>query len=351
VRARMLAVAVVALTLNAATASAARDAAPRFSPEALLAADVPWATVQAVAGTSFWPRLPAFNSIVDEEDPQPLTAVSQAYGQLGGRTSIVTRLYAYSSPEISLEFLQSNAIVVERIDQQLPDVGDQHFYFVTTLAGGAPSTRLFFIRGPFGVEIQVDDARWSKGRMGQLAAPIDRALQLLVAGKLRAPAIPAGQLAHLPAAALAPGPVLGTASVPAEAWAMVVHKGSPRAIRASLVSNGDATIPFRRYLRRGSHTDVIEVTLFSFPSTGAARSWFAPFAAGVRRHPADALDAGATGKLSAFRFQLDNYELQFVAGRHVADVFCWAPFVADASTACEDATRTLAERWYGQLSR
>lgn len=346
----MPALAALAVALSAAGASAAPQAAPRVSPEALLAADVPWSTVQAVGGESYWPELPAFNSIVDQEDPQPLTAVAQTYEQIGGSSTIVTRLYAYASSELALEFLQSNAIVVEQIDQQRPVVGDRHFYFVTKLSDGSPSTRLFFIEGRIGVEIQVDSALWSRSKIAGLADPIDRQLRQLLAGTFRAPAIPAAQLALLPAATAAPGPVLGTASIPAAAWATVSHNGSPRAIRDGLVRNGDATLPFRRYLRRGSNRDVIEVTLFSFPSAGAARSWFATFAAGVKQHPADMLDPGATGALSAFRSELDNYELEFVAGRSVADVFCWAPFAADPSPACEGATRTLAERWYAQLT-
>ncbi len=348
---RLLALAMLALTLDAAGASAEPAGVVRIAPEALLAADVPWPTVQAVAGKSFWPELPGFNSIVEQDDPQPRTAVSQTYDQVGGTSQIATHLYAYANAEISLEFLQSNAIVVERIDQENPAVGDQRFYFVTTLADGTPSTRLFFIRDRIGVEIQVDGATWSRDRMARLGRPIDQRIQELLAGRLRAPAVPALQVSRLPPASAAPGPLLGTTMVPAEAWATVVHKGAPRTIRDGLVRSGNATIPFRRYLRRGSSTEVIEVALFSFRSTGAARSWFAPFAAGVRRHPADALDAGSTGSLSAFRLQLDNYELQFVAGRYVADVFCWAPFVAHASTGCEAATRTLAERWYAQLGR
>jgi hypothetical protein len=348
---RLLALAVLALTLEVTCASAARSGVVRIAPEALLAADVPWSTVKTVAGAGFWPELPAFDSIVDQEDPQPLTAVSQTYDQVGGKSRIVTHLYAYANAELSLEFLQSNAIVVEPIDQQNPAVGDHHFYFVTTLADGTPSTRLFFLHGPIGVEIQVNGGTWSKSRIARLASPIDDRLGQLLAGKLRASPVPAVQLASLPASSFAPGPILGTASVPAEAWATVVHKGAPRTIRDTLVRNGNATIPFRRYLRKGSSIDVVEVALFTFPTAAAARAWFAPFAAGVRRHPAGMLDTGSTGTQSAFRLQLDNYELRFVAGRQVADVFCWAPFVAHASPACEAATRTLAEHWFSQLTR
>ena len=62
------------------------------------------------------------------------------------------------------------------------------------------------------------------------------------------------------------------------------------------------------------------------------------------------LDAGNTGPHAAYRHGRDNYELRFAAGRYVADVFCYAPFIQNPSTACEDVVRTLAERWYSQLA-
>jgi hypothetical protein len=351
-KATLLAVVLFVLTLNAAGASGARQGstAARVSPGALLAAGVPWSTVREVAGPNFWPELPAFNSIVDQEDPQPLTAVNQTYKEIGSTTTLVTELFAFANAEVSLQFLQSSAIVVERIDQADPAIGDQHFYYLTTTPDGRPATRFYFVRGRIGAAILVNGASWNRSRIAKLAAPVDERIQRLVAGKLAPAPIPAAQLSRLPSPGSAPGPVLGTASVPAEGWATIVHKGSPRAIRDKLAQSGNATFPFRRYLRQGSAKDVIETTVFAFPTAGAAQAWFAPFAAGVKQHPADVLNPGATGGQAAFRYELDNFELQFVAGRYVADVFCWSPFVATASPACEAAVRTLGERWYAQLN-
>ncbi len=346
--AKLPALALLALTIATAAPAATTAGTPRFTGEALLAANVPWTTVQQVAGKSFWPELPAFNTTIDEEEPQPLAAVSQVFDDIKGKTTITTRLYAYPSPEISLEFLQSAAIVPGSIDQDSPAVGDQHFYYVTSLTSGVHSTRLYFVHKQIGVELQVDGALWSRSKIAALANPIDQRLGQLLAGALKAPAVPGAELAHLPTHGL-PGPVLGTAMVPAEAWANMSHNGSMSAIRSKLVATGNATFPFRRYLRQGSRTDVVEVALLTFPSAAAALSWNRPFSAGVKAHPQDALDAGATGSHSAFRFELDNYELQFVSGRYVADVFCYAPFVAHASPACEAAVRTLGSAWYAQL--
>jgi hypothetical protein len=345
-KAKFLALVLLVLATRVAAASAA--AGTKIDAEGLLAANVPLTTVQQVAGKSFWPELPAFDTKIDEEEPQPLAAVAQAYDDLAGQTRITTRIYAYASPEISLEYLQSAAIVPGSIDQALPAIGDQHFYYVTTLTNGSPSTRLYFTHKQIGVEIQVDGKLWSRSKIAALGAPLDARLGPLLAGTLKPPVIPAATLAKLPASGL-PGPVLGTALVPAEAWANSSHNGSPAALRSKLVAAGNATFPFRRYLRSGSRTDVVEIALLTFPTPAAALAWNAPFAAGVKAHPNDVLDTGATGAHSAFRFELDNYELQFVSGRYVADVFCYAPFVADASPACEGAVRTLAEAWYRRL--
>lgn len=350
----LLTLALVVLTANPNGASGAHQSADvaRYGSAALLAADVPWETVRTVAGPNFWPELPGFNTTVDQEDPQPLTAVTQTYDDVGGsNTSIITRLNSFASPEIAVEYFQTSALVTERIDQENPAVGDQHFYYTTILPDGRIATRLYFIRGPIGASVQVNGSGWSRTRIARLAAPIDDRIQQLLAHKLPVPSVSEAQLAHLPASGAAPGPVLGTASLPAEAWATIVHKGSPRSIRDDLVRSGNATFPFRRYLRRGSATDVLETTVFTFSSAAAARALFAPFSAGVDKRPADRLDPGATGSLSAFRYELDNFELEFVSGRYVADVFCWSPFIATASPGCEAATRTLGENWYAQLNR
>ena len=282
--AKLPALALLALTIATAAPAATTAGTPRFTGEALLAANVPWATVQQVAGKSFWPELPAFNTTIDEEEPQPLAAVSQVFDDIKGKTTITTRLYAYPSPEISLEFLQSAAIVPGSIDQDSPAVGDQHFYYVTSLTSGVHSTRLYFVHKQIGVEIQVDGALWSRSKIAALADPIDQRLGQLLAGTLKAPPIPAAQLAHLPTRGL-PGPVLGTAIVPAEAWANMSHNGSTSAIRSKLVATGNATFPFRRYLRQGSRTDVVEVALLTFPTAAAALAWNQPFSAGVKAHP------------------------------------------------------------------
>ena len=94
---------------------------------------------------------------------------------------------------------------------------------------------------------------------------------------------------------------------------------------------------------RGSGT-----TEFTFPTAAAAHAWFTPFATAVKGG-STSLPPGVTGDRAAFRYSFGSYELQFVAGRFVGDVFCWAPFTSGASPACEYAARALAEQWFHQL--
>ena len=283
--AKLPALALLALTIATAAPAATTAGTPRFTGEALLAANVPWATVQQVAGKSFWPELPAFNTTIDEEEPQPLAAVSQVFDEIKGKTTITTRLYAYPSAGDQPRVPAVRGDRPGSIDQDSPAVGDQHFYYVTSLTSGVHSTRLYFVHKQIGVEIQVDGALWSRSKIAALADPIDQRLGQLLAGTLKTPPIPAAQLAHLPTRGL-PGPVLGTAMVPAEAWANMSHNGSMSAIRSKLVATGNATFPFRRYLRQGSRTDVVEVALLTFPTAAAALAWNQPFSAGVKAHPA-----------------------------------------------------------------
>jgi hypothetical protein len=343
--------AVLALALLAAagSASATRLAPTPLTAEALLAANVTEKTVDAVGGGTWWPQLPAFDSIVYRANPQPDTAAGVTFEQLGGDTTITATLYEFRSAHDAYVFLLYGELVGPVVDQARPAVGERHGYYHATLANGKPVTRLYFTRGRVGVAIMVNGQTWNQRRVGAIAKPIDDNLRALASGTLRPPAIPADQLSHMPTEPLAPGPVLGTAVIGDEAWATVDRDGTSRQVRDGLAKRG-AKLLFRRYLREHSITDAIEATLFTFPTAAAANGWFAPFGAGVRKSKSS-LDAGNTGPHAAYRHGRDNYELRFATGRYVADVFCYAPFVQNPSADCEAVVRTLAERWYAQLAR
>jgi hypothetical protein len=337
------------LLLAAGSASATPLAPTPLTAEALLAADVPAETVQQIAGPNWWPQPPAFDTVVFQSDPQPKVTTGVTFEQLGGNGTITATLYAFRSSDQSTRFLLYAELVGPPVDEKNPMVGERRAYFRTTLPSGAPATRLYFTRGRVGVSIEVNGEGWNAAKIGALAKPIDIGIRGLLDGSLKPPVIAPGELARMPATGAAPGPLLGTTAISDEAWATVDRDGSPATVRKALAGRG-ATLLFRRYLRQGSPTDVIETTLFAFPSAATANGWFQPFGIGVRRGPGS-LDAGKTGPRSAYRQGRDNYELRFVVGRYVGDVFCYAPFVSNASPQCEAAVRSLAERWYAQLSQ
>ena len=337
------------LLVTAGTAGATRSVATPLTAEALLAANVPWQTVEQIAGGRWWPEPPAFDTVVFQSDPQPKITTGVTYERLGGDGTITTTLYAFRSSEQSTKFLLYAELVGPPVDERNPSVGERRAYDRMTLPSGAPATRLYFTRGPVGVSIEVNGEDWSAAKIGAIAQPIDNGIQGLLSGDLKPPAIAAAELARMPAARIAPGAALGTTAISNEAWATVDRDNTPARVRDGLSKRG-AKLLFRRYLRQGSPTDVIETTLFTFPTAASASGWFAPFGAGVK-HGEGSLDPGATGPRSAFRQGRDNFELRFAVGRFVGDVFCYAPFVTNPSAECEGAVRRLAERWYSQLSR
>ena len=337
------------LLLAAGSAAATPPAPTPLTAEALLAADVSAKTVQQVAGRNWWPEPPAFDTVVFQSDPQPKLTTGVTFEQLGGNATITATLYAFRSSDQSTKFLLYAELVGPPVDEQNPAVGERRAYYRTTLPSGDPATRLYFTRGRVGVSIEVNGEGWTAAKIGAIAQPIDTGIQGLLDGSLRPPAIAAADLAHLPSGGAAPGPLLGTTAISNEAWATVDRDGTAVRVRDGLTKRR-AELLFRRYLRQGSPTDVIETTLFTFPTAASASGWFAPFAAGVKQGKGS-LDAGTTGPHSAYRQARDNYELRFAVGRYVGDVFCYAPFVTSPSAACEAAVRKLAERWYAQLAR
>jgi hypothetical protein len=319
----------LALVLLAAAGSAAATplAPTPLTAEALLAAEVPAKTVQQVAGGNWWPEPPAFDTVVFQSDPQPKLTTGVTFEQLGGDATITATLYAFRSSAQSTRFLLYAELVGPAVDEKNPAVDDRRAYYTTTLRSGAPATRLYFTRGPVGVSIEVNGQGWTAAKIGAIGKPIDTGIQGLLSGSLEPPALEAPDLARMPAPAAAPGPLLGTAVISDEAWATVDRDGTPVSVRNGLAKRG-AKLLFRRYLRQGSPTDVIETTLFTFPTAASASGWFQPFGNGVKLGKGP-LDPGKTGPRSAYRQGRDNYELRFAVGRYVGDVFCYAPFVTN----------------------
>jgi hypothetical protein len=236
------------LLVSAGSAAATRLASTPLTAEGLLAANVPEETIDVVAGGTWWPQLPAFDSIVYRADPQPETAAGLTFEQLSGDATITSILYAFHSSRDAYKFLLYGELVGPVVDRDKPAVGEQHGYYVTMLPDGKPVTHFFFTRGRVGVAITVSRQGWSKSRIANVAQAIDANLKELAAGTLRPTPLPPGELAHMPTDAIAPGPLLGTAVIGNEAWATVDRDGTSQQVRDGLAKRG-AKLLFRRYLR------------------------------------------------------------------------------------------------------
>jgi hypothetical protein len=160
------------LLVSAGSAAATRLAATPLTAEALLAANVPGETIDVVAGGTWWPQLPAFDSIVYRADPQPDTAVGLTFEQVGGEATVTSTLYAFRSSRDAYKFLLYGELVGPVVDRDKPAVGDHHGYYVTTLPDGKPVTHFFFTRGRAGAAITVSRQRWSPSRIANIAQAI-----------------------------------------------------------------------------------------------------------------------------------------------------------------------------------
>jgi hypothetical protein len=338
--------ALVSALVALATAAGAPGATAPVTAEALLAADVPWATVQQVAGASWWPSIPQFESPPLWREPLPVKPVAVSslwFRHVDGGETIVTRLLAFarSDPGYCRAVAAGDGVPV---DARAPAVGDAHLYWHPD----ADTTVLCFERGRVAVEVRAAGS-WPRERIARLARPADANVQSLLAGRPKAPAVAAATLARLPAADAAPGRALGTTVLGPEAWGANAGRPGPREIRSQLTRGGATLLPYRRYVLP-DRTNVIDVTLFPFAGPTAARGWFRTLA-DSSSVASTGLDPGATGP-TAGSWLLDDYvALDFVAGRFVADVTCYRPGGGQPSSACAPAVRTLAEHWYVRLAR
>jgi hypothetical protein len=343
---------VLALSLVAGQAGARAAPAP-VTAESLLAAVVPWSTVQQVAGPDWWPQLPQFDVPPIYHDPaasQPSLVVTQWFVQVGSDAAVLTKLLAYPT-RARARYCDVLVDTYGTGNTRAPLVGESHLFWAVREPDGARTTVLCFTRGAVVAELKVYGQWWTAARVVRLARPIDERLRALQEGRLVAPAVTSSDLAVLPAGSAAPGAVLGTVALRPEAWAALstTASPSPQAILAQLRRGGVQTLPFRRYQLRTQAENVVEVTLFAFKNAQGAARWFDTLATAAENGTKLSLDA--TGARSGFWQFEDYFALDFVAGRFLADVTCRAPYGPEPSGTCVAAMQKLAARWYAQLSR
>lgn len=334
-------------------ATAPSHAAIEVTPEALLAAGLQWRDVTEVLpnGADWWPSLPQFNTGIEPGSKASIAVVQEF--------NLVSREFQ----KVMDDTLVGTVLAFET------ESGAKADYARRVKSDGGRS-----IRGP---RVRADQWRFSKTgefpavtatlrwRLGRLVGRISgttasgpdaktlaalyervrRRLTSVLTGRFRAPTLSAQERALLPPAAAAPGEELGTAKVPAAAWATVDLSEKPLDVRAFLENGGADSLLFRRYLA-GAAGNVVEVVLFPFTDAQVARNWVRGL---ISTLESSALDPGSTGDQSGFGVLEDNYELQFAKGRAAGDVSCYGAFEAKTSAACEGIVRKLAESWYAAL--
>lgn len=326
----------------------------RVTDEDLLAAGLQWSDVRGAMPPGWWPEFPQFNSGLEP----------------GRRTArVVATSYVFVSPDfgratddrvVSAVSLLPSRAAADADYRRLrardggstvagPAVKADRWRYSRVEGKGSVTTTLRWQIGPFVGRVSgTTFSGPSPESLARLFAPVGARVARLRAGTFRSRPLTVKEQQLLPPVSMAPGPVMGTARVPVEAWAVADTSGRPLAARDKLRAGGVGSLLLRRFALRGAAGSVVEAVLFSFSSPEAARTWAEEFAGSWQGKPGT-LDPGATGDVSAFTSNNGEfYELQFAQGRYVADISCFAPFGKPAP-ACEAATRRLAERWYAAL--
>ena len=354
---RRIAVALALLTLFAASASAR----VQVKGEDALSATLQWNDVKklvSAGGPSYWPELPQFNTGLANDGA--IAEVVSSYDYVGpdaerAGAQIVSTLIVHSSTAAA----KSDYASAEKFDGGTtlsgPAVAADAARFSSKTDGRLLERTLRWRIGHALGRITLTDnagyaaANWTPAQLAKLFAPVATRVHALLAGTLHAAPISASDSALLPTSA--PGPILGTAAVPAQAWATVDSSKDPSGIYRELSSGGANTLVVRSYALNGASGNAVGITLFPFATSKAAASWVKKFPG---KPPAGfkftTLDHGNTGSDSTFISVNGGafYELMFARGKNTIDVSCSAPF-GKTSSACEAATRSLAEKWYAAL--
>lgn len=327
----------------------------QLTPEHLLAVlpepgDLPGGPEQ-----EWWAGLPQFNAGL--AGPGTLAGerfwVARRLEGLGQAevTHLETALTLYESDAAAARAFRVWASTLDRGGERVegPPLADEHRYFTRRSSSRGPETTLRLRLGPVAGRVSAY-ARESFVPSGELAGYARRMvdeLGSLLGGELHAAPLRADLLELLPPQGMAPGPILGSAVVPTESWALDDPFRDPIRVRDVLEQLGASQLGFRRYRLTAEQGHVLEVTLFPFASEPAARLWLELFAS--LSLVEGELDAGQSGDLALFRqWPSGEYQLRFVKGPYAGDLLCYAPF-GQTSPACEEAVRRLAEAWFGAL--
>lgn len=349
---------VCAVILLLASCAGAAD----LSPEDLLAAALPVHEIALLLPppADWWPQLPEFcgGTLNTGALPGERFYVVQGYARpyAPDRHRAVTALTLFETDraaELGLRKLLADA-PRGAVRVLGPVVGDERRYFVRTLSNGRHQTLLRFREGRVVARVSVTeptsvprvDAVW------RVACALTARIRSALHGGIVAPTLPADWAALLPPAdAVAKvGPLLGTACVPAEAWALIDDAAPPVVTRDRLVQGGATEVCLQRFSVRGLPGHAVEAVLWRFATPRAAQAWVAIFADQTRheRAPFPGAPLGP-GFAAGFNEQTQLYEVQFARGCCAVSVSGFAPFADRVDPRCAEAVRSLVTAWHQAL--
>ncbi len=343
------------LVVGVSAAMAAGADVSALTPEDLLAAVPPLSEVPGVVATpaDWWPGFPSFR--VGPLNPNPRPGERFYVAQRFSRFDDLERSHLSVTVLLMSTLKQAHRTFVDLSSETAqgakvlngPRLGDESRYFAH--AGAVGSTTLRYRVGPLvgRVTLSAPGAPASAEVLSKYGAALVGRLQDLLAGKLAAPNLPADFAAAMPPAAATTeiGPILASAVLPVEAWALADSANDPARVRDLLKAGGVGNLYYRLYAAQGVTGHVLEATLFQFGDAEAATRWVRMFIREVATH-GPVYDPGETGVLRAFSSLPGlNYELQFAKGRLVGDVVGRAAF-GELDPACRPLVRRLAELWW-----
>lgn len=305
----------VSVTQAVPTASSAARPVSAITPEDLLTAALSWSDVQRLflQPEHRWPELPQFNVGFPANLASKMAGerffVAQKYRQISSlpKSRAENALTLFDNAKTAAAGF---AALRDRRDKDTNPIagaalGDERRYFTRlTKDKETPyETTIRFRVGPVVGRLSTfNQLGYDKSEaLSRHATAVVEKIRKLVDGSLSATSMPEAIASGMPPASVTVGPILGSAVVPVEAWALVELGGTPEQSRDQLRNAGVTELGFRRYGVSSDRDQVIETTLFSFPNEMAAADWWQTFIPSIPGAHSK-LNAGKTGSLSAFFF-------------------------------------------------
>ena len=346
---------IVAVVTALSPARPPATAAPAAQADSLTAADL-WAAIAPASvigdlpGADLWlPGLPIFDRPTYAGNTAPLPgevvyAEQRIVAENGPIESVELDLWLFADADAA-------AAAVERAFTQYwpgaarqngPTVGERQRHFRTRLGPG-----LLFARGPLLAAVVIEEGEDAREDLvGEVARGLDRRMQALLAGRLRAAPLPPTLAGLLPPAERTAtlGPEIGTARWPLADLPSLEMEND-------LLAAGAQDMIIRWYGVEAERAAGVRVTLIRFADAGGATVWLEGHRPPASFLARGRLPLGSVSEPASFTdgLGLSAHLFAFARGRTFVEVRCGRG-PDDNLPACEAIARTMAETWSGWLS-